>query len=303
MTNNRAAADAHQEYKVRPDSLRVSYFYRALEFKNDRQGFRRTLGTLFIPAWTQLTAPLGLTAYVPSVPPKTDLSAQVPDEIAIVFFESQEVYKALKKSVGGRLCGRTLHSSVFAWQEDPSPVRKSSSGFPSRMPDPKDGEIEFQPDRDKTAQAARAPRYTGYYLFDNDADWQGGATRVFVGLRPQTLDPDEYRRAVQQAFYALRQDRPAGLEGLLFVPLEDCLIYWAHWRSEEEERVDRLADLNGLFSMLMNTLATPKVVPTSMSRDFEGFGDIRDGDSYAIQFGRRHEQEHKQPLNTDRGNS
>lgn len=222
------SGDTGTPYKVKPDSLRVSYFYRALEFKNDRAGFRRTLGTLFIPSWTQLTAPLGLTAYVPSVPPRTDASPQIPDEIAIVFFESKEVYNTIKRKTAGRLCGKTLHSSVFAWREDPSPLRKSSSGFPSRMPDLDEGTLEFQPERNRNAYANREAGYTGYYLFDNEADWHYGTTRVFVGARPKTFGTDDFLNRVHQAFADLRTNRPAGLEGLLFVILEDCLIYWMH---------------------------------------------------------------------------
>ncbi len=284
--------DNRTPIKVRPDSLRVSYFYRALEFKNDRAGFRRTLGTLFIPCWTQLTSPLGLTAYVPSVPPQTDASAQIPDEIAIVFFESKEVYNAIRKATSGRLCGKTLHSSVFAWQEDPSPLRKSSSGFPSRMPDPDEGTIAFQTQINAMANANRTAGSTGYYLFDNEADWHFGVTRVFVGARPKTTDTGDYLNMVHQAFFQLRTNRPAGLEGLLFVLLEDCLIYWAHWTSAEAYPRDLLSDLKGELSVIMDKFAEPREVPSSMSREFEGFPDLQDGDSYAIQFERRHEKKY-----------
>lgn len=284
------SGDHHTPYNVKPDSLRVSYFYRALAFKNNRAGFRRTLGTLFIPSWTQLTAPLGLTAYLPSVPPQTDASPQIPDEIAIVFFESKAVYNAIKKATAGRLCGKTLHGSVFAWQEDPSPLRKSSSGFPSRMPDPDEGTLEFQPARNQKARENNTSGNTGYYLFDNEADWHYGVTRVFVGARPKTTGTDDYLHTVHRAFAALRSNRPAGLEGLLFVILEACLIYWAHWKSAEAYREDALADLKKKLSVIMDTFAEPKEVPSSMSQEFKGFPDLRDGDSYAIQFQRRHEK-------------
>lgn len=286
MTNT---TENNRPYPVAPDSLRVSYFYRAMEFKNNREGFRRTLGTLFIPSWTQLTAPLGLTAYIPSVPPQTDASPQVPDEIAIVFFESKEVYNAIKKTTGGRLCGATLHSSVFAWSEDPSPVRKSSSGFPSRMPDLGDGKLEFQQERTKAAYANHHASNTGYYLFDNEADWHHGATRVFVGARPKTITTDNYLQTVHQAFASLRKNRPQGLEGLLFVVLEDCLIYWAHWTSIDSWKREVLGELNSELSILMDKFAEPKEVPSSLSQQFEGFPEFQDGDSYSIQFKRRHE--------------
>jgi hypothetical protein len=276
-------------YPVAPDSLRVSYFYRAMAFRNDRAGFRRTLGTLFIPSWTQLTAPLGLTAYVPSVPPQTDASPQVPDEIAIVFFESKEVYGALKGTTGGRLCGATLHSSVFAWHEDPSPLRKSSSGFPSRMPDPDEAPLMFQTERNEEAYANGTAGNTGYFLFDNEADWHQGATRVVVGARPKTIPTDDFLQTVHKAFAALRDDRPRGLEGVLLVVLKDCLIYWAHWTSQGGWKNDAFAELNNGLCIIMDKIAEPKKVPSSLSQEFEGFPDLQDGDSYSIQFARRNE--------------
>jgi len=285
----KTAADG-QLYPVAPDSLRVSYFYRAMEFKNDRAGFRRRLGTLFIPSWTMLTAPLGLTAYVPSVPPQTDLSPQVPDEIAIVFFESKEVYNGIKSATGGRLCGATLHSSVFAWNEDPNPVRKSSSGFPSRMPDPGEGKLEFQPTRNQAAHAHHQPGNTGYYLFDNKADWHYGATRVFVAARPASLSTGDFLKSVHQAFAELRRNRPQGLEGLLFVVLQDCLIYWAHWTATDSWSPQVLAGLNSQLTVLMDRFSVPQKVPSSLSQEFAGFPEMQDGDSYQIQFARRNEQ-------------
>lgn len=277
-------------YNVPPDSLRVSYFYRAMAFKNDRAGFRRTLGTLFIPCWTQLTAPLGLTAYVPTVPPQTDASPQIPDEIAIVFFESKKVYNDIRKKTAGRLCGKTLHGSVFAWNEDPSPLRKSSSGFPSRMPDPGEGTLAFQTQRNAKAHAENTAGNTGYYLFDNEADWHYGATRVFVGARPKTFGTDDFLHTAQQAFANLRRHRPTGLEGLLFVILKDCLIYWTHWTSTQAYPHNLLSELKVKLSVIMDKFAEPKKVPSSMYGDFEGFPDLQDGDSYAIEFERRHEK-------------
>ena len=201
------------------------------------------------------------------------------------------MYTAKKKTTGGRLCGATLHSSVFAWQEDPSPLRKSSSGFPSWMPDLNEGSLEFQPKRNEEAHANNQVGNTGYYLFDNKADWHYGATRVFVGARPKTITTDDYLQSVHQAFANLRQNRPQGLEGLLFVVLEDCLIYWAHWTSEDNWSHDALAEVNNGLSILMDKFAEPKEVPSSLSQEFEGFPDLQDGDSYSIRFKRRNEKQ------------
>jgi hypothetical protein len=108
-----------------------------------------------------------------------------------------------------------------------------------------------------------------------------------VGARPKTVHDADYLEAVHHAFADLRKNRPPGLEGLLFVVLENCLIYWAHWTSGDEYHDDFLAGLKAGLCIIMDKFAEPKEVPPSMSQEFEGFPDIRDGDSYAIQFERR----------------
>lgn len=262
--------------KVAPDSLRVSYFYKALSFQGDRAAFRKTLGTLFIPAWTQLTAPLGLTAYVPSVPPRTAATPQVPDEIAIVFFESQQVYNDIKKTTGGRLCGSTLHNCVFAWRDDPDPVRKSNSAFPIRMPAFGQRTLNYSHEE-----------YTPYYLLDDPADWFCGVTDVFVGVRPEPMSLEAYTTLVHQQLDGLRQSRPAGLEGLLFIILRDCLIFWAHWESAAPGQEGLLGEVKKSLRVIMDRRAEPKAVPDSLSETFEGFPSLGDGDSFAVQFRRR----------------
>jgi hypothetical protein len=276
--------------KVAPDSLRVSYFYKSLSFvkkatqlnpkaskkeieKAARKEFRDTLGSLFIPAWTQLTAPLGLTAYVPSVPPVCEDVPQVPDEIAIVFFESQAVYTARTDFTGGRVCG-PLHNTVFGW-DDPVPVRRSNTQFPKRMPPKGKGELNYSHEN-----------YTPYYLFDNKADWYFGQTDVYVGVRPDAFSLDDYPAFVQGELDALRKNRPEGLEGLLFIILQDCFIFWAHWDSVSKKKRPLLVALKKKLREVMDTTATPAKIPASLSDEFKGI-DVKDGDSFAIQFERR----------------
>lgn len=264
--------------KVAPDSLRVSYFYKALSFQGDRAAYRKALGTLFIPAWTQLTAPLGLTAYVPSVPPRVAATPQVPDEIAIVFFESQQVYNDIKKTTGGRLCGSTLHNCVFAWKDDPDPVRKSNSAFPIRMPEAGKAALNYSHEE-----------YTPYYVFDDPADWFHGVTDVYIGVRPENMTLETYSSLVHGQLDDLRKNRPAGLEGLIFIILRDCLIFWAHWESAAPGQDGLLGEVKRRLRAVMSKRSDPRTVPASLSDSFAGFPDLADGDSYAIQFERRAE--------------
>ena len=63
--------------------------------------FLTALGSVFIPVTAILQRLYGLTAYLPTVLPKSKPSG-VPDEIAIVFYETQQAYNDTKKIVAGR---------------------------------------------------------------------------------------------------------------------------------------------------------------------------------------------------------
>src|SRR4029077_629475 len=130
--------------------------------------FVQTLGTVFMPITVQLQRLYGLTAYLPAVLP-TDHPAGLPDEIALVFYRTQEAYHFAKRCVGGRAYSQ-LHDLVFD-------MPRSPSSFPS----PAAGAVQF--DR-------------AYHPLPGQVDWQGGRSRVYVGTRNTTLGPDAFRAEI-----------------------------------------------------------------------------------------------------------
>src|SRR5205823_113502 len=120
-----------------------------------RSVFIEKLRTVFMPMTVQMQRLFGLTAYLPAVLPETK-SEGMPDEIALVFYQTQEAYHEAKRCVGGRSYSE-LHQLLFD-------MPASASSFPEMFT----GEV--QPDK-------------AYHLFPKSVDWQIGSARLYVGTR------------------------------------------------------------------------------------------------------------------------
>ena len=88
----------------------------------ERGGFIRRLAQMFMPMTVQMQRLYGLTAYLPAVLPEREGST-IPDEVALVFYRTQECYHEAKRCVGGRAYSE-LHELAFD-------MSVSQSGFPA----------------------------------------------------------------------------------------------------------------------------------------------------------------------------
>ncbi len=183
---------------------------------SDRKKFLQRLGEIFIPATAQMMKNVGLTAYFPAIPPD-DKPDGCPDEVAIVFYESQKAYNdGSKKTVGGRAYG-LLHSAVFKWGE---------GGSFTDFPAPFKG----------TAEDRKA-----YYLFEDEVDWYPGFTRVHIGTPKLGQSAAEFREAVANVCKNLQSHRPPHLDGALLTMTDSHSVFWDH-RSEERAGDDAHLD-------------------------------------------------------------
>lgn len=239
---------------VPPDSVRVWRGFRADDL--DSAKFREKLGSLFIPSTIQFQAPLGLAAYLPSVLPN-DKPDPVPDEIALVFYESQDVYKSTFKTVGGRVYAE-LHRPVFA----PS----SLSGFPVKLED--------------TLKAD-----TAYYLFDNPADWHYGTCKVLVGTPPDDQENGDFLTSLHEWLVEERTRAPEGLDGAIVCASESYLIYWEHWYDTALARRSRIRSLARLVHPVLFENAKPISILARLDTNFAGV-KIDGGECLNLQFQR-----------------
>ncbi len=225
---------------VPPDAVRVWRGFR-LGVPED---FLQALATIFIPITAQLQRLYGLTAYLPTVLP-VDKPAGVPDEIALVFYNSQQAYTDTAAIVAGRAYS-ALHKVVFRL---PQP---SASGFP----------VLFGRDL-KLDQP--------YHLFKRPVDWRGGYAQVFVGARPAAKDPKQFAAGLERFFRARQQQPAAGCHGAIFCVSADWVLYWEHWETEAASLKGAISDLPKLADRVVLQAFEPLSVNPDLTAHNPGF--------------------------------
>ena len=183
---------------VPADSVRV---FRGRKKSGVRRDiFVEHLGQLFMPFTVQMQRQYGLTAYLPAVLPESKEST-IPDEVALVFYRTQECYHEAKRSVGGRAYGE-LHELVFDMPVSPS-------GFPKLL-----AADEITPDQP-------------YHLFERSIDWQIGYCSLFVGTRKVDVGSDAFLAGVAKAARRVQAD-PQSLDAAIFSATTDWVVWWDH---------------------------------------------------------------------------
>ena len=248
---------------VPPDAVRVWRGYRRMNTANvpptpmSQQDFLAALGNIFIPATAELQRLYGLTAYLPTVMP-LDKPDGVPDEIALVFYESQQSYNDTKLTVLGRAYA-ALHATVFA-------LPQSESGFPSLL----QHTLQFdQP----------------YHLFKERADWQMGFTQVFVGARRDDTTPEQFAAGLFKYLDGTRRNCPKGLDGVVVCAREDWVLYWEHWKSEAASLHGHISDLPELADRVLLQPYVATSIPIELSKHYDGL-KVEGGESFNTQFPR-----------------
>lgn len=231
---------------VPPDAVRVWWGYRKEGL--DHNKFFKRLGSVFIPATVQIQSQLGLTAYLPTVLPQIK-PGMIPDEIALVFYRSQQLYKGARNSVGGRAYG-DLHSTAFNFR-DP---HRSKSNFPIRY--------THQIERD-----------TPYYLFENATDWSVFTSKVLVGSKPESCSTGQFINSVEEVINDFLSNPLAEIDNGYFVLSQDFVLFWEHWTIELNAGdnpmgiADRLAEI--VSPVLLKT-SEPVRIDAGLYDNFEG---------------------------------
>jgi hypothetical protein len=250
------AGTPSRQVPVAPDSVRVWRGFRRTELTLD--DFYAKLGSFFMPGTVQMQAPVGLTAYLPSVLPRNK-DAAVPDEIAIVFYEYQDAYHEAKETVGGRAYS-DLHGVAFD-------LRRSLSGFPVAFK----GVLE--PDE-------------RYHLFDEHVDWQIGVVNTFVGV------PVRGKADLLDQFAGWLGDvqsrGDAGPDGAISAASREYLVYWEHWPNEVGAARSLIPSLNDLVKPVYQKTIEPYPIPQGLWDRFSGV-ECKGGESFNFQFERRKE--------------
>lgn len=180
----------------------------------DRNTFINKLETVFMPMTIQMQRLYGLSAYLPAIFP---VSAELglPDELALVFYRTQDSYHEAKRCVGGRAYS-ALHELVFD-------MRASGSDFPQLF----DGEVRAD---------------TPYHLFDRSVDWQSGTPRLFLGKRLDEVPPEEFLQKVG-SLAARTQQAPGSLDAAIFCANPNWVAWWEHFPESPSYQFTALAEI------------------------------------------------------------
>lgn len=249
------AKAANPPQPVPPDAVRVWRGFRLGTAMP--QDFLTALGSVFIPVTAILQRLYGLTAYLPSVLPASK-PAGVPDEIALVFYRTQQAYTDTSLIVAGRAYS-ALHKTVFAFPQ-------SLSGFPVMLASP-------------------LALDTPVHLFADQTDWQRGYSQVYVGARDASVPAPQFLGGIQKFLLKLQRKRPAGMDGAVACVSSAYVVYWEHWQSEAASLKGRIADLAGLSQrvILQPHVATP--IDPSLTDKYAGIPAV-DSRSFNIVFPR-----------------
>jgi hypothetical protein len=165
----------------------------------DQKSFFGKLGSIFIPFTVQMQRLYGLSAYLPAVLP-ADRADVLPDEIALVFYNTQQAYSDAKERPGGRAYS-DLHALLFD-------LNASGSGFPKLL---------------EAALELNQP----FHLFDKNVDWQKGVAQVVAATRKKDVAVDRYKAAVEAVARSV-QSSSESVDGAVLFASEDWLLYWQH---------------------------------------------------------------------------
>lgn len=237
---------------IPPDAVRVWRGFRSPTLAQD--DFFTRLETVFVPATVLMQIEIGLDVYIPTIPCGLDYKPPtVPDETAILFWDSQQTYHDCFKTLAARTYTLT-HGAVY--------TSESRADFPL----PFEGVIQLN---------------TPYYLVDQPADWMHGEVNHLVSSPPSSTSPWEFRATVTELVSTLQSQKD--IEGAILCVGENYLVYWQ--LGGNLAVFNELASLSG-WSMKRSPAAT--TLPKGLWQEWPGM-NIGPGHSFNMQFKRRWE--------------
>jgi hypothetical protein len=213
--------------------------------------FLKRFGDMLMPLTVEMQHSDGAHAHLRAVLP-ADRPATVPDEIALVFYKSQEAYENAMRALPGGRWYRDFHAQVFN-------LDTSDSGFPNLL----QGVFELN---------------KPWHLFTNRVDWKTGVVQIYVGVRKDSISVEIYRAAIEVAARS-RQEVYESVDGAVLFAAEDYLIYWQH----SPLGVAGSLSLEAVADSVFKESARQVVVPVRFSEVFAGI-PLRGGEFFNMQF-------------------
>jgi hypothetical protein len=246
---------------VAPGAVRVWRGFRAPAI--DLPAFYERLNTVFVPATVLMQADAGLNVYIPTVvaglPGKPD---EVPDETAILFWDSQQTYSDGFRKLAVRTYTLT-HGAVYT----PS----SGAGFPLAFA----GELE-----------ADQPYRLAEHEAEHEADWMHGPVGHLIGARPADVDPVSFRAQIGEVLAAAQAREP---RAAIACAGNDYVVYWELKSGSPDGSAQLFAALAERTAWSHTVASQPATLDLGLWDDWPGMS-IAPGDSLNLQFQRRWER-------------
>lgn len=168
--------------------------------------FLADLGKRFIPAAPKTHAKNGLVAYLPAVP-TAKKAAFLPDEYAVIAYESADVYTKARATPEGNAYSE-LHWELFD---------KAASKSVTAVPLDPTGQVQAD---------------VAYDVMQQPTDWQKGHSAFYVGVRKAGVPAAAFlSRLSQHVALAKREFAPLGMDGYIVVATADYEVAYTHWTS------------------------------------------------------------------------
>lgn len=243
-----------KQFQIPPDAVRIWRGFRGPTLA--LQDFFDRLGQTFVPSTVEMQIKNGLDVYIPTIPAGlADKPSTVPDETAILFWDSQQTYHDGFKTLAGRTYTLT-HGGVY--------TSASRADFPILY----NGQLQMN---------------TCYYLINKSADWMHGEVNHLVAAVPPGATTDVY--GAYQKILTKIQSRGV-VDGAIVCVGASYIVYW-QLNGSDDPGFKALADASG---WQMVRTATPYTLPkgSALWDTWPGM-NIVPGDSFNMQFVRRFE--------------
>lgn len=247
-------AHVQASFAIPPDAVRVWRGFRSSALA--QEDFFTRLSTVFVPATVEMQTAIGLDAYIPTIPAGVkDKPPSVPDETAILFWDSQQTYQDGFKTLAVRTYTIT-HGAVY--------TKESRADFP-------------------TLFAGKIVPGAPSFLIDAPADWMNGTVEHLIGGPPDATNLSDFASQVATVMAGI-QSRGAAAGGIVCVG-DSYVVYW-----QLDGKGDRgLDDLRALCGWSLLRTARPTKLPAGLWDEWPGMA-IAPGDSFNMQFERRWEK-------------
>ena len=241
-----------KKFLIPPNAVRVWRGFKQAGLKQEE--FFQRLGQTFIPATVEMQIQNGLDVYIPTIPcGMKNKPVTVPDETAILFWDSQQTYHDGFLTLAGRTYTLT-HGGCY--------TPESRADFPELF-------------------NKKVALNTCYYLIDKSADWMHGKVKHLVA----EFDSINQKKLIN----ILEGIQNRGIvDGAIVCAGEKYLVYW-QLNGEEDIGFN---ELGKLCKWTLNKDITPYHFPkkSALWDTWKGM-EVQPGDAFNMQFIRKFEYE------------